>query len=101
MTTKTSATATNEPGSAPGEDSPPPVVVAPDALSNEALHGLIEAFVLREGTDYGAVEYSMAEKVAAVRGQLDRGEAVIVFNPATRSADIVESERVPNPSPAV
>ena len=30
-----------------------PVIVPPDSLSAEALQGVIEKFVLREGTDYG------------------------------------------------
>ena len=32
---------------------PPPVAVPHTELSPEALQGVIEAFVLREGTDYG------------------------------------------------
>ncbi len=59
------------------------------ALSAEALQGLLEAFVLREGTDYGASEFTLEEKVGHVRAQLQRGEARIVFDPASESVDIV------------
>lgn len=61
------------------------------ALSADALQGLLEAFVLREGTDYGASEFTLGEKVAHVRTQLQRGEAIIVFDPATESVDITLS----------
>ena len=58
-------------------------------LSEEALRGVIESFVLREGTDYGRRDYTIEEKVAAVMRQLDRGEAVIVFDPDTGTVGIV------------
>jgi uncharacterized protein YheU (UPF0270 family) len=64
------------------------VEIPSSELSAVALNGVIEAFVLREGTDYGAREFSLAEKVAAVRNQLERREARIVYDPATRSVDI-------------
>jgi uncharacterized protein len=35
-------------------------------LSPDALRGLIEAFVTREGTDYGAQEVPLATKVGRV-----------------------------------
>ncbi len=70
-------------------ESDEPVEVPHTALSAAALQGLIEAFVLREGTDYGEREHSLAGKVAQVRAQLDRGEARILFDPRTRSTDIV------------
>ncbi len=63
--------------------------MAPTELSPEALRAVIESFVLREGTDYGQREFSLEEKVAQVRRQLERGEARIVFEPQTRSVNIV------------
>lgn len=57
-------------------------------LSREALRGVIEAFVLQEGTDYGA-DYTLEQKVAAVMKQLERGEAAIVFDPDTETTNIV------------
>jgi uncharacterized protein YheU (UPF0270 family) len=77
-------------------DSPDPLVVPHAQLSADALQGVVEAFVLREGTDYGATEYSLGQKVAHVLAQLERGEARIVFDPATESVDIVPvRERAP------
>ncbi|MEZ5557235.1 MAG: YheU family protein [Pseudomonadales bacterium] len=62
------------------------------SLSQEALDGVIEAYVLREGTDYGHRDYLLAEKVAAVRGQLERGMAEIWYDAATDSTNIREVE---------
>lgn len=69
-----------------------PVAVPPSELSAAALRGVIEAFVLREGTDYGRAETSFEEKVLAVQRQLDRGEAHIFFDPGTQSVAILTSE---------
>lgn len=57
-------------------------------LSAAALDAIIEEFVLREGTDYGEREVDLATKCAAVRRQLERGEAQICFDPATETIDI-------------
>jgi len=60
-----------------------------DALDEPTLVALIESFVGREGTDYGLVERNLAEKIADVRRELERGEARIVFDPETESVNIV------------
>ncbi|MCC6765170.1 MAG: YheU family protein [Deltaproteobacteria bacterium] len=74
-------------------DEPRGVEVPYTALSEEALGGLIEEFVTRAGTDYGAVERTLAEKVADVRRQLARGEAAIVYDPETETANVVVDPR--------
>ena len=61
----------------------------PDQLSPRALRGLVEEFVTRDGTDYGAVERSVEDKIARVEAQLASGEVRIVFDPETESANIV------------
>jgi hypothetical protein len=76
-----------------GERPGPPVIVPPAALSTEALRGVVESFVLREGTDYGAREVAFEDKIADVLRQVERGEAQIVFDPATESVDIVPAGR--------
>lgn len=64
------------------------VVVPHRDLSASALHGVIESFVLREGTDYGEVDVPLATKIEQVRQQIDRGEAEIVFDLRSESIDI-------------
>jgi uncharacterized protein len=74
----------------PGDDRPlPPIIVPPSELSPDALLGVIQSFVLREGTDYGAQEVSFETKVEQVRRQLERREAEIVYDQNTESIDIV------------
>ncbi len=58
-------------------------------LSEEALRGVLESFVLREGTEYGERDFSLEQKVAHVTKQLRRGEAQIVFDPDSETIDIV------------
>jgi uncharacterized protein YheU (UPF0270 family) len=58
-------------------------------LSPGALTGVLESFVLREGTDYGAVEHSFEEKVAQLRRAVERGEARILFDPETESITLL------------
>ncbi len=73
--------------SEPGE-SLEPVEIAYVALSSEALQGLIEAFVLREGTDYGEREFTLEQKSAQVLAQLRQGEARILYDPASETVTI-------------
>jgi uncharacterized protein YheU (UPF0270 family) len=68
---------------------PPPVAIPHTELSQEALRGVIESFVLREGTDYGERDVSHEDKVADVTRQLERGEAQIMFDPLDSSVTIV------------
>ncbi|NNL67559.1 MAG: YheU family protein [Myxococcales bacterium] len=63
-----------------------------DALSPDALRGVVEAFINREGTDYGRVERTLEEKVADVMDQLRSGEARIVFDPESESVTIVPTD---------
>ena len=66
----------------------PPVVVPHVELTADALNGVIESFVLREGTDYGERDVAFETKVAQVRRQLEKGEAEIVFDPDSESIQI-------------
>ena len=58
-------------------------------ISAETLDSLIEAFVLREGTDYGEHERSLEQKVADVKHQLQTGEAVVVWPELHDTANIM------------
>ena len=73
------------------------IELSPEDLSPEALRGLIEEFVSREGTDYGHQDRSLESKVAAVLRQLESGEARIVFDLASESASIVMVRDLPEP----
>ena len=63
-------------------------------ISAEALRGLVEAFVLREGTDYGEQEFNLEQKVQHVYLQLERGEVGVVFNVELQSADMLTQAEI-------
>jgi hypothetical protein len=67
------------------------MVIPHRQLTVEALRGVIEEFVTREGTDYGGVSVCLARKVQEVRDQLDRGDAVLVYDHGSNSCNIVPS----------
>jgi len=59
------------------------------ALSDEALLGVIDDYVNREGTDYGHLDFDLEQKRDAVRRQLASGRAVITYDPNTQTTTIV------------
>jgi len=72
----------------------PPIRLAPDDLEPDTLRAVIESFVLREGTDYGAHETTLEDKVAQVLRQLRRGDAHVTFDPGTESVNIVVTRAI-------
>ena len=69
-----------------------PVEVPWNALSPDALQGVIEEFVTREGTEYGASDVPLATKVEQVRRQLARGEVLIFFDEDSSSCHLLRRE---------
>jgi uncharacterized protein YheU (UPF0270 family) len=63
-------------------------------LSAEALHGLIEEFVSRDGTDYGQREMTLDEKVHAVMRQIEIGEVCIVFDREEERANLISAQEL-------
>ena len=59
-------------------------------LNPETLHALIEEFVTRDGTDYGATEAAHESKVRQVQKLLVDKKVKIVFDAETESCDIRE-----------
>lgn len=69
------------------------VEVPYDSLQPATLRAVIEEFITRAATDYGAHERTLEEKVADVMRQLHRGEAKVVFDAQTDSVNIVPRVR--------
>ncbi|MGR6872832.1 YheU family protein [Pseudomonas sp. HK3] len=63
-------------------------------LSQDALDGVIEAFINREGTDYGQQEYSFEQKSQQVLAQIKSGRAVIVFDHDSQSVSILHKDQL-------
>jgi len=77
----------------PTDEPQEPIVIPYRDLSAGALQGVVESFVLREGTDYGEREVPLATKIAQVTHQLERGEAQLIFDPNSETIDIVPANR--------
>jgi uncharacterized protein YheU (UPF0270 family) len=75
------------------DEAPSPVYLQPGDLPPHLLDAVISEYVTREGTDYGHADYDHDDKVSAVRAQLARGDAVIVFDPASETTSIVAADR--------
>jgi len=65
------------------------MIIPYEKLSPEALEGLIEEFVTRNGTDTGYEKKSIENDVTRVKRQLKRGDAVIVFDQSTKTSNII------------
>lgn len=57
-------------------------------LSARALQGVIEEFISRNGTDYGAVEASLETSIRQVKSRLKSGSAVLLFDDKTETTNI-------------
>lgn len=68
------------------------MIIPHKELSPDALQALVEEFVTRSGTDYGSSEASLAEKAQQVVRQLEKGEAVIIYDPAMEACNITTAE---------
>ncbi len=68
------------------------VKVPHNRLSPEALKGVIEQFISRDGTDSGHIEISFEKKFSNVKKQLDSGRAVILFDQTTGSCNIISND---------
>jgi uncharacterized protein YheU (UPF0270 family) len=69
------------------------MIIPFNAVSEEALNGLIEEFVTREGTDYCHSETSLEQKVQQVRAQIKSGKVLIVFSEATEQVDLITKDQ--------
>jgi uncharacterized protein len=70
-----------------------PIHIIPvNRLSPEALQGVIEEFISRDGTDYGVAEVSLETKFRQVRHGLETGLAVLVFDDETETTNIFPAD---------
>lgn len=70
------------------------IIVPYQKISADALQGLLEEFVTRDGTDYGSIELSLAEKVQRAQHQLQLEEVVILFDETTETCNIVNKQEL-------
>ncbi|MAZ45176.1 MAG: hypothetical protein CMD74_00535 [Gammaproteobacteria bacterium] len=65
--------------------------ILPKDISKEALEGIIQAYVLREGTDYGVQAHTFPEKCLQVMDQISRGEVKLWYDEGTQSVELILS----------
>ncbi len=70
-----------------------PVEVPHSELAPETLRALAEEFVTRDGTDYGAIEKTLDEKVAGLMHELATGKAKIFYESETETINIVATQQ--------
>jgi hypothetical protein len=75
----------------PPED---PVEVPYTELPAETLRNLAEDFVTRDGTDYGAVERTLEQKVAALMRQFASGQAKIFYECTSNTINVVATREL-------
>ena len=63
-------------------------------LSQDALYGVIEEFVNREGTDYGHMEFSFEQKCEQLMAQIKSGQAQIIFDHDSQSVSILHKDQL-------
>ncbi len=63
--------------------------IPPERLAEDTLIAIIEEFVSREGTDYGAVEQDFTTKVDQIKRQIKRGEVLVFFDPESESCTLL------------
>jgi len=64
-------------------------VIKPDQISKEALDNIIEAFILREGTNYGSEEFSLKEKKKQVLLQITEEKVLILYDQENESINLM------------
>ena len=66
------------------------MIIPHDRLSPEALRGVIEEFVTRDGTELTDAD----RRIEQVRRQLERGTVVITYDEQTKTCSIVATDSV-------
>ncbi|HHW7579819.1 TPA: YheU family protein [Mannheimia haemolytica] len=61
-------------------------------LEESTLLNILDSFILREGTDYGERELSLAEKRERLLAQLKADKVVIVWSELHESLDIKDKK---------
>ncbi|MFQ3210604.1 YheU family protein [Candidatus Njordibacter sp. Uisw_039] len=62
-------------------------------INADTLNHLLEEFASRDGTDYGAYETSLADKVAQLQIQLQQKRIIVVYSELHESVNIVPAEQ--------
>ncbi len=70
----------------------PPIKVPYDKLSPEALQGIIEQFISRDGPDSGHADIAFQRKAEQVMQNLKTGKAIILYDESNQSCNIFSKD---------
>lgn len=56
------------------------------------LNNLIEQYILREGTDYGEVEFSLQQKTQQILAQIKNEEIFIMYSELNESVTLISKQ---------
>ncbi|MDB4001899.1 YheU family protein [Oceanospirillaceae bacterium] len=62
-------------------------------INTDTLNHLLEEFASRDGTDYGAYETSLEDKVVQLKVQLQQKRIVVVYSELHESVNIVSADQ--------
>ncbi|MDC1341112.1 YheU family protein [Oceanospirillaceae bacterium] len=62
-------------------------------INTDTLNHLLEEFASRDGTDYGAYETSLEDKVVQLKVQLQQKRIVVVYSELHESVNIVFADQ--------
>jgi hypothetical protein len=65
-----------------------------ERVDAEVLNSMLEDYASRDGTDYGARELELGEKVANLQAQLRAGSLAIVYDLASEQWDLLPQEQL-------
>lgn len=73
------------------------MIISAAALSSDALQGIIEEFITRDGTDYGDSELTLEEKVSRLLPQVRDGQVLLVFDEQQQTVNLVHKQQFSEP----
>lgn len=68
------------------------MIIPWQSLEESTLNNILDSFILREGTDYGERELTLAEKRERLMAQLKADKVVIVWSELHESLDIKDKQ---------
>lgn len=61
-------------------------------LDEITLNNLIEQYILREGTDYGEVEFSLQQKTQQILEQIKNKQIIIMYSELNESVTLISKQ---------
>lgn len=69
------------------------MIIPHQDINADTLSSILREFVLREGTEYGAEDISVEEKIEQVIQQLQDGSAVLVYSELHETVNIIPADQ--------